>query len=223
MTRHWSGMSNVSAISKPLKAGYHHRDLRQSLVDAAVTILRETQRWDFSLRELARRAGVSHNAPYGHFTDKRALLAAVGVAGYTTLRQRMLSASADASDGDAALAATGMAYIGFGLENPAYYRLMFGQELLSEGGLPADVRSAAEAARAVLRDVVQRGASDGSLAVHSDDPLAIVTAVLACWAMVHGFTLLAIDGLAQLETSVDVEKLATLVAERFRRGLVSPP
>lgn len=206
--------------SKPLKGGYHHGDLRQSLVDAATEILRETQRWDFSLREVARRAGVSHNAPYGHFADKSALLAAVGVAGYETLRHRMLAASADALDADAALTATGMAYIGFGLENPAYYRLMFGQELQSDGALPSDLMTAAEGSRAVLRDIVSRGAEDGSLDVDPDDALGLTSAVLACWAMVHGFTLLAIDGLAQLESSVDVEELATLTASRFRRGLV---
>lgn len=215
----------TALASKPPKASYHHGGLRQSLVDAATDILHETQRWDFSLREVARRAGVSHNAPYGHFADKSALLAAVGVAGYEALRQRMLMASADAPDADAALTATGMAYIGFGLENPAHYRLMFGQELQSDGALPSDLLTAAEAARAVLRDIVRRGAQDGTLDVDPDDVLGLTAAVLACWAMVHGFTLLAIDGLAQLESSVDVEELAILTASRFRRGLVAayPP
>ncbi|RMB36653.1 TetR family transcriptional regulator [Sphingomonas sp. PP-F2F-G114-C0414] len=215
----------TAPASKPSKAGYHHGDLRQRLVDAATEILRETQRWDFSLREVARRAGVSHNAPYGHFADKSALLAAVGVAGYEALRQRMLMASADALDADAALTATGMAYIGFGLENPAHYRLMFGQELQSDGALPSNLLAAAEAARAVLRDIVHRGAEDASLDVDPADALGLTAAVLACWALVHGFTLLAIDGLAQMESTVDVAQLAILTATRFRRGLVGtrPP
>src|SRR5580700_5098226 len=68
---------------------YHHGDLRRVIVKAALEILRETQSLEFSLRELARRAGVSHNAPYKHFADKRELLAAVSAAGFEQLTDRM--------------------------------------------------------------------------------------------------------------------------------------
>ena len=64
---------------------YHHGDLRRAIVKAALEILKETRSLDFSLRELARRAGVSHNAPYKHFADKRELLAAVSAAGFEML------------------------------------------------------------------------------------------------------------------------------------------
>src|SRR6516165_6672214 len=68
---------------------YHHGDLRRAIVTAALQILSETQSLEFSLRELARRAGVSHNAPYKHFADKRELLAAVSAAGFEVLTKRM--------------------------------------------------------------------------------------------------------------------------------------
>ena len=68
---------------------YHHGDLRRAIVKAALEILQETQSLEFSLRELARRAGVSHNAPYKHFADKRELLAAVSAAGFETLTKHM--------------------------------------------------------------------------------------------------------------------------------------
>ncbi len=68
---------------------YHHGDLRRAIVKAALEILQETQSLEFSLRELARRAGVSHNAPYKHFADKRELLAAVSAAGFDTLTKHM--------------------------------------------------------------------------------------------------------------------------------------
>ncbi|HZD27418.1 MAG TPA: helix-turn-helix domain-containing protein, partial [Xanthobacteraceae bacterium] len=67
---------------------YHHGDLRRVVVVAALEILSETQSLDFSLRELARRAGVSHNAPYKHFADKRELLAAVSAVGFEQLAKR---------------------------------------------------------------------------------------------------------------------------------------
>ena len=70
---------------------YHHGDLRRVIVKAALEILRETQSLEFSLRELARRAGVSHNAPYKHFVDKRELLAAVSGAGFEMLTKLMAS------------------------------------------------------------------------------------------------------------------------------------
>src|SRR5664279_5896837 len=68
---------------------YHHGDLRRAIVKAALEILHETQSLEFSLRDLARRAGVSHNAPYKHFADKRELLAAVSAAGFEMLTKRM--------------------------------------------------------------------------------------------------------------------------------------
>ena len=77
------------AKTKSHERPYHHGDLRRAIVKAALEILRETQSVEFSLRELARRAGVSHNAPYKHFADKRELLAAVSAAGFETLTKRM--------------------------------------------------------------------------------------------------------------------------------------
>src|SRR6202166_3978739 len=68
---------------------YHHGDLPRAIVKAALEILRETQSVEFSLRELARRAGVSHNAPYKHFVDKSALLAAMSAGGFEKLTKRM--------------------------------------------------------------------------------------------------------------------------------------
>src|ERR1700688_1977149 len=68
---------------------YHHGDLHRVIVRAALDILSETQSLEFSLRELARRAGVSHNAPYKHFADKRELLAAVSATGFEALTKRM--------------------------------------------------------------------------------------------------------------------------------------
>ena len=81
---------------------YHHGDLRRAIVRAALEILSETQSLEFSLRELARRAGVSHNAPYKHFADKRELLAAVSTAGFELLTKRMSEKSATLSNARAA-------------------------------------------------------------------------------------------------------------------------
>src|SRR5215468_7656796 len=109
-----------------LERRYHHGDLRRAIVGAALEILSETQSVEFSLRELARRAGVSHNAPYKHFADKRELLAAVSAAGFDQLAKRMSAEIAGLKDPGAQLFAMLVAYINHGVENPALYRLMFG-------------------------------------------------------------------------------------------------
>src|SRR5512145_2874568 len=98
---------------------YHHGDLRRAIVNAALEILRETQSLEFSLRELARRAGVSHNAPYKHFADKRELLTAVSAAGFEALTKRMAHERARLSDPREQLFAMLRAYIAQGVENPA--------------------------------------------------------------------------------------------------------
>src|SRR6187399_3593481 len=97
---------------------YHHGDLRRAIVRTALEILSETQSVEFSLRELARRAGVSHNAPYKHFTDKRELLAAVSTAGFETLTNRMTTEIAGLDNAREQLLAMVRAYIAHGVENP---------------------------------------------------------------------------------------------------------
>src|SRR5271167_3965034 len=82
---------------------YHHGDLRRALIDAGLALVTEAQDWEFSLREVARRAGVSHNAPYNHFADKRDLLSAVAAAGFVTLGERIQAATSGIENAQTAL------------------------------------------------------------------------------------------------------------------------
>jgi AcrR family transcriptional regulator len=116
------GVVNITGVAMPKARSatraprpYHHGDLRRGLIDAALALVAEKQDWTFSLREVARRAGVSHNAPYNHFTDRGELLGAVAAAGFERLRERMLAAIADIDSAPAALAAGARAYVGSGL------------------------------------------------------------------------------------------------------------
>src|SRR6476620_8129221 len=124
---------------------YHHGDLRRVIVKAALEILRETQSLEFSLRELARRAGVSHNAPYKHFADKRELLAAVSAAGFEMLTKRMARAIAGRGNARDQLFAMLRAYIDHGV--------MFGGYLTG----PNDGRPAIELAEAEKRKALLAG------------------------------------------------------------------
>src|ERR1700678_2436701 len=90
---------------------YHHGDLRRSLIDAGCAMLSEEQNWNFSLREVARRAGVSHNAPYNHFADKHDLLAAIAATGFQELGGRMLASVAGVDNPKTALIRSGVVYV----------------------------------------------------------------------------------------------------------------
>jgi AcrR family transcriptional regulator len=207
--------------AQPLQAerrpAYHHGDLQRSLLAAAVDLMAEQQSWDFSLREVARRAGVSHNAPYNHFADKRDLLAALAADGFA----RLTSCTADAAKSapGEALLAIGLAYVRFGLDNPVLYRLMFGPGFKVLGGqMPEDVACAAKAAKAVLRDAVIRAAEAGIVSVSPQDAGAIDIAVLTAWSVTHGMTMLVLDGLA--EEALSVQTIAEAVLRRLLAGLL---
>ena len=200
-------------------APYHHGDLRRALVNAALALVTEEQDWGFSLREVARRAGVSHNAPYKHFADKRDLLAAIAAAGFEALRARLVAAVAETRSADAALVAIGVAYVRFGVENPAHYRLMFGPTLTAvEGGLPVLVVGAAAGAKSVLQEAVLRGAEAGCFTASPDSQAELDVAALSAWSLVHGLAMLAIDGLAGSGAS---SSLSHAVVEKVARALLN--
>ena len=194
---------------------YHHGDLRRAIVAAALEILSETQSHDFSLRELARRAGVSHNAPYKHFVEKRDLLAAVSAAGFEALTKRMNVEAAKASQPRAQLFAVLRAYIRYGVENPALYRLMFGGYLSGpDDGRPAIERAAAETARALLAGLIRDGALGKAIPDTPRNERKLAGAILACWSLVHGLTQLIADGL------VGPDKKSDELCETLLQGML---
>lgn len=117
------------------KQAYHHGNLRQALVDAAVRILEAEGLSALSLRRIARDVGVSQAAPYSHFKDKSELLQAVCSAGHEIFYQRMVKEAGD-SEGPAYIAGLGRGYIYFALENPALFELMFSGNLLDNPEVP---------------------------------------------------------------------------------------
>jgi AcrR family transcriptional regulator len=199
---------------------YHHGDLRRAIVSAALDILSETQSLEFSLRELARRAGVSHNAPYKHFAEKRELLAAVSTAGFERLTQRMSNAMTRPGNARAQLFAMLRAYIQHGVENPALYRLMFGGYLSTpDDGRPAIERASAERTRALLTGVIVEGALGRAIPNTPRNERKIAGAILACWSLVHGLTMLLADGLVGPRKKSDA--LGDTVVQGMLDGLAS--
>ena len=148
--------------------------LRDTLLDHAIAML-EGGEAEPGIRALARAAGVSAMAPYRHFADKAALLAAVAERGFAMLRAALAQADAHGSDAER-LVAQGQAYVAFALAHPALFRTMF------VCGAPAPEQPDAPAFAILTQRVA-------ALA-----PAAVPEATLGCWAIVHGLATLALDG-----------------------------
>src|SRR6185312_1734794 len=166
---------------------YHHGDLRRALIDTALAMVTEEGAWNFTLREVARRAGVSHAAPYNHFADKAALLAEVAAVGFRALGREMERASRRARSARQGLLGIAIAYVRFGVERPAHYRLMFGPELAEKERYPV-LQQASDATFGALTSALQRGQVAGDLR-----PAPVNDQALAAWSLVHGLTTLMID------------------------------
>lgn len=166
---------------------YHHGDLRRAIIDAALKTLQEQHGWQFTLREIARRADVSHSAPYRHFPDKAALLRELALIGFDQLRDALQAAFDPALDAPAQLSALAYAYLAFGDGNRDLYRLMFAVD----AGEPSEIHldSRAQAPFRLVIDVLERGQREGSIR-----PRAALGQATACWAHLHGLTMLSIDG-----------------------------
>src|ERR1700733_1843655 len=104
---------------------YHHGNLRETLLQGAVCVIAEVGPSAFTLREVARRAGVSHNAPYRHFRDKDALLAAVATEGFLELTRSMREAGERQPRALDKLKQSGLAYVAFALRRPEHFTVMF--------------------------------------------------------------------------------------------------
>jgi AcrR family transcriptional regulator len=213
-----------SPPSKPQP--YHHGDLRRALIETALQLVAEEQDWTFSLREVARRAGVSHRAPYNHFPEKLELLAAVAAVGFERLRDGMLRAMDGIDESEALLVAICRTYVLLGLENPALYRLMFGPALSASGSAdrPAVARQAGAEARGVLEGVILHGARCGAFAVSPENAEDVAMAALSVWSATHGLTMLAIDRIPPPDLSIDamIERLLRILVIGLRKALPRP-
>lgn len=172
---------------------YHHGDLRRAMIDTALDLLAEGEGWHFTLRELARRAGVSHTASYKHFPDKSALLAELALIGFDKLRDALLAArpSPILSLRHEFLEMC-RAYLRFGIANPNLYRLTFSGEARTLAN--PRLKDRADAALDVLIDLIANGQREAWLRKRD-----IRDQAHAGWSQLHGLTLLMIDGLLTME------------------------
>ena len=189
---------------------YHHGDLRRQLIAVGEEVLAERGLAGLSLREVARRLGVSHNAPFKHFVSREALLAAMAEQGFEDLTERL--AAAMVGEPREAMESRALAYVTFALERPAVFRLMFGGQVDA-----AQHPSLAERAESSLRGITRHIAG-----AYGEE--AIDEATLSAWAFVHGLANLLLDG--QISESLrkgrSNEDLARAVIAAMAQGLGKP-
>jgi AcrR family transcriptional regulator len=177
---------------------YHHGDLRPALIEAARRIVEREGPGEVSLRAVAREAGVSQAAPYHHFDDKAALLAALAAEGFREFTAAMLFQAKGSTDPGERLSALGVGYVLFAAKNASLFRLMHGpafESFLSS----AEFREAADVSFATLREAIEECAPEASKG-------QIAHACAATWALVHGIAMLCVDG--RLAFLLDLRNLA---------------
>jgi AcrR family transcriptional regulator len=173
----------------PKKTPYHHGDLKNALIQAGIEILSKEGMSSLSLRKVARRAGVSHAAPYAHFADKQALVAAISTAGYSQLYEKVYHA-AQKHQGDPLrqLVEGAWAYVEFALNESAHFQITLSGVVEKERDHPAFVEISQNAFRMVV-DLVQACQKAGILNEGPPDLMAI-----SVWGTVHGFVSLVLAG-----------------------------
>ncbi len=206
-----SAPAKASSHRPPEPGPYHHGDLRASLLAAAARWLDERGAESLTLRELARAAGVSHAAPYHHFTGRDELMAGVAEHAFDRLGDALARAAANAGNTGQSLLDIGEAYVREALAHPAQFRLMFGP-MLARKAEHAGLQRAAERAFTVLLDAATRHAPERGLEL-----------ALAGWSLSHGAANLAIDGAfgGLPIAAADARKLARLDAGALVRRMVA--
>lgn len=203
-------------ISPP--QAYHHGDLRKALIDAGLAIIAAGGVESLSLRAVARRAKVSHSAPYHHFSSKAELLAAIAAASFDRLVEtigRVAESMKIACHLDG-LRAVGHGYLEFALAHPELFRLMFRPELTHPSEHPVLLEAEARA-YSTLHAVIVQCQAGGELPGRDPLPLAA-----AAWSAVHGLAVLHVEQVLN-ETpvgQVPIERLVDFVVESATRGLV---
>jgi AcrR family transcriptional regulator len=160
-------------------------DLRTAILDTAESLLESDGLGALSMREVARRAGVTHQAPYHHFADRETILAELVARGFDELATRLARANERAPKlgGRELRIASGEAYVGFALDRPGVFRIMFRPEVCDPARFPA-AQAAGNRAHGELARLVQL--------LHGPDPGGLLAS--GYWAQVHGLATLLVDG-----------------------------
>jgi AcrR family transcriptional regulator len=187
--------------------GYHHGNLRRALIETGLKLIQQKGVRALTLREIGNRIGVSRMAPYRHFADKAALLAAIREEGFTVFADDLARAKAEAKpDFASRLTAMALAYVRFSARHAAYFEVMFGPQTDAAESDPH--KDAGRKAFDLLAETIREGQVSGDVRSGDSEQLALVA-----WSLVHGISAL------RLQTSDDEGELTKFACEALRSGL----
>jgi AcrR family transcriptional regulator len=191
-------------------------DLRQRILEVSEKLLETEGLGALSMREVARRSGVTHQAPYHHFADRETILAELVTQGFQELARRLARANDRYGDGDRLGAAveSGQAYVGFAIDHPGVFRIMFRSEVCDPARFPA-ARQAGDSAYRELERLVAL--------VHGEAEVAQLSGVY--WGQVHGLASLIVDGPIGQQLGSVRERRAFMreTLTQFARHMVGSP
>ena len=192
---------------------YHHGDLRTALLDVTAEMIAAEGLDSVTMRALSQRIGVSRTAPYRHFADKAALLAAVAEEGFKRLRTRLEDAAQQTETRDRLLLfqQMGIASIQFAVDHPTHYRLMFNGEIVDPGAYP-DLAKTQKSVFDLLVTSIQACQAEDK--IKPGEPLALAYTV---WATIHGLSSLLIDN--QIRNVRSVAELAFATTQALLDGI----
>ncbi len=191
-------------------------DVRAGILQASLALMNEGGLGALSMREVARRAGVSHQAPYHYFQDREAILAELAGDGFDKLYDYMVSAIGLAKDKVGKNRAIGEAYVRFALNHPEVFKLMFRCEMVDLARYP-DAKAKADRCFDVVVSIVGHGGSS------ADKTNTDLTPVIAAWSMAHGLATLMLEGKLGMhfgettdQREVGANRVIAFFSERFR-------
>jgi AcrR family transcriptional regulator len=191
---------------------YHHGNLKEALLQASLDLIGQVGPAAFTLREVARRAGVSHNAPYRHFRSKEELLAALAAEGFDRLALAMTKAAESVPTALERLRASGRGYVEFALRYPQHFTVMF--EVPWKFELYPQTQAAGARAFGTLLRYVEGCQEQGVLPAGDPNSFALLA-----WSMVHGVAKLAIGGRLPLAGTADVLRFTDAATAALALGL----
>ena len=209
-------VDGISEINSESTLPYHHGELRETLVRVAIETIEQRGEASFTIREIAKVAGVSHAAAYRHFRSKHELVARIAEEGFYGLQASFHQALGENAGRScrARIKALGASYIRYALQHPGHFRAMFHLELRSHSGLPS-LSGAASRAFGTLVDAVTEGIARRELVRRPPRELAMVV-----WAAIHGLSCLLLD--QQIDSPPASDELIELAIERVDAGLANP-
>jgi AcrR family transcriptional regulator len=194
---------------------YHHGNLRVALLDASLALVRKEGLHGFTLREVARRAGVSHAAPHRHFRDKDDLLAAIAEDGFHRFTAKLRQAASKGNNPLERLQMAGVAYVQFGLDRPEEFQVMFSVEL--DPDIHPSAKAAADASFESLLALVVDCKRAGLLPRYDSN-----TAARIAWAHVHGITELARRRQFGFKTRKEIVDFTSIATAALLTGIAKP-